>query len=269
MANVSRETFLARKQAVNKIWQLFHVKHFLSYNCSIEKGETLDLQHYGLEIPENERELLHKHLEYVLEYNKKVQLTAISDYDRGLLLHVVDSLKALALIRDETAGPALDIGSGGGFPGIPLSVCGRRPFDLLDSVKKKMRGIEMFLQDEKLDDRIKTIDIRAEELAAERPSYYQLITARAVSNLPSLLELASPLLKNGGVFIAYKGKPEEEELARAHKVAKLVGMKLDRIENYLLEEDDHHRCLLVYRKVGQSKIKLPRRTGLAQKSPLA
>lgn len=229
----------------------------------------ITLPQFDFELSSEQIEILEKHLNFVLEYNKKVQLTSIRDFDEGVLLHVVDSLMGLESLNDLKPGRVLDMGSGGGFPGIPLAVASDRKVDLLDSVKKKMKGIDLFLVTERLQESVATIDIRAEELALKHPERYSVVIARALSSLPSLLELASPLLSKGGSLLAYKGDPSEEELARAEKVARMVGMKLDRRKDYYLPGTDIKRTLISYAKVANSKTKLPRRNGMAQRSPLA
>lgn len=229
----------------------------------------LNLKEYNLELSSAELLLLEKHLQFVLDYNQKVQLTAIRDYNEGILLHIVDSLMGLKVVNSLKEGRLLDMGSGGGFPGIPLAICTNRQVDLLDSVKKKMRGLELFIEEENLTKRVSTHDVRAEELALKRRGYYSVITARALSSLPSLIELASPLLSKGGALVAYKGAPNEEEIIRANNAARLAGMRFLQREDYILPTTEFNRSLLVYIKQGEGKIKLPRRVGLAQKSPLA
>lgn len=229
----------------------------------------LNLLDYGLDIDSAKLKLLESHLRFVLDYNQKVQLTAIREFDEGVLLHIVDSLMSIDTLSNLLPGDVLDMGSGGGFPGIPLAICTERKVDLLDSVKKKMRALEVFINETGLTESVSVHDVRAEELARTHSGRYSVVTARALSSLPSLLELASPLLATGGSLIAYKGNPAAEELQRAHKIAPMVGMKFVSRVDYLLPTTDNKRTLLVYTKSRVSKIKLPRRTGLAQKSPLA
>lgn len=229
----------------------------------------LNLLDYGLDLESEKLNKLEAHLRFVLDCNQKVQLTSIKDFDDGVLLHIVDSLMALSTISTLLPGRVLDMGSGGGFPGVPLAICTERKVDLLDSVKKKMRALELFIANAGLSDCLATHDIRAEELAVIHRDRYSIVTARALSSLPSLIELSSPLLAIGGSLVAYKGNPSTDEIERANQVARMVGMKLNTRVDYLLPTTDNKRSLLVYTKTKASKIKLPRRIGLAQKSPLA
>jgi len=215
-------------------------------------------------------QLLRQHLNYVLEVNKSIRLTAIHDKFEGERLHILDSLMVLPEVFDAPEGKMLDIGTGGGYPGFPLAIAADRSVDLLDSVQKKAKAIDGFLEEiyiGELD--IKTIGLRAEELALEQPASYAVVLARAVSSLPALVELSSPLLKMGGRLIAHKGPLDSEELARAKNVANIVGMGLHSKREYVLPGGEEYRTVYVFEKVSASEVELPRRPGRAQRKPLA
>jgi 16S rRNA (guanine527-N7)-methyltransferase len=224
----------------------------------------------SIDLPPASVEMLHAHLDYVLDTNKSIRLTAIHDKEDGIRLHILDSLLALTEFQDAPSGPALDIGTGGGYPGLPLAVATGRPVDLLDSVQKKARAIDDFLELKKFDlPKMSTIGLRAEELALTHAGYYSVILARAVSALPSLVELASPLLMQGGVLIAHKGPLDADELDRAVKVAHITGMKFVSDREYALPLGNEQRSVIVFEKIGKPEIDLPRRPGRAQRKPLA
>jgi len=214
--------------------------------------------------------LLEDHLDYVLAANKSVRLTAIHDKDEGERLHILDSLLVLPEVEGAPSGPMLDIGAGGGYPGLPLAVASLRPVDLLDSVQKKARVIQDFIDGRNdLPVEVEALGERAEELALQKRGHYAVVLARAVSVLPALLELASPLLMNGGKLIAHKGPFDQEELDRALCASEQLGMSFESMREYVLPAGKEQRTVYVFIKTGESAIELPRRIGRAQKKPLA
>lgn len=228
------------------------------------------LDRYEIHISDEELLLLKTHLDYVLETNKSIRLTAIHSKEEGERLHILDSLLILPEVLSAPEGRMLDIGTGGGFPGFPIALISNRSVDLLDSVKKKAKAIEEFIHKYYVGDlEMSAIGLRAEELALERSAYYSIILARAVSSLPALVELASPLLIEGGHLIAHKGPNDDEELERAMKVAEIVGMKFLARREYELPEGNEQRTVYVFVKAAEPNIELPRRPGRAQRKPLA
>lgn len=228
------------------------------------------LNQFNISLTETDVALLDRHLDFVLEKNKALRLTAIHDYNAGVKLHILDSLLVLEELQNAPQGLMLDIGTGGGYPGIPLSVATGRPVVLLDSVKKKIHAINEFVEREsQLKLSVSTLDLRAEELANERPEGFAVVLARAVSSLPSLVELASPLLFDGGQLIAHKGPLNEEELDRANKVAALTGMEYFSSREYVLPDGEELRTVYVFKKINKGEVDLPRRSGQAQRKPLA
>lgn len=222
-----------------------------------------------LSISEEQRALLDRHLELVIEANKISNLTRITDWDQGQLLHVEDSLVGLPEVNDAPQGRYADLGTGGGFPGIPLAIVTGRNTLLVDSVGKKTRALDSILSDLGLSERVETYTGRAEDLAIELPGAFSVITARALSSLPSLVELASPLLGRGGRLVCYKGRPDDDEVERAESLEKKLGMAFVSRRDVVLSDDETHRSIFVFEKVRKQKIKLPRRVGMAQRHPLA
>jgi 16S rRNA (guanine527-N7)-methyltransferase len=200
----------------------------------------------------------------VIEYNQHTNVTAIREPNAFVWLHVVDSL--LALPEIEAAGPGLlvDIGSGAGYPGVPLLLASGRQGLLVDSVSKKARLLSQIVED--LDINASVSDARVEELG-ERDA--AVVTARAVSSLPALVELAAPLLRLGGRLVALKGDIDAAEVDRAAQVGLVAGMSLREQRRYVLPYERSARSVLVFEKTGDPKVALPRRVGLAQKEPLA
>lgn len=210
---------------------------------------------------------MEQYLKAVLEVNKKVNLTRIDSFKQGLLLHIEDSLGGLPEFMDAPLGPALDLGSGGGFPGVPLSLVAERPIVLLDSVEKKVKAVRTILSDLNLGSSISAQAGRAEERALKSPFSFSVVVARAVSSLPSLCELASPLLHNGGQLICYKSNEYRDELEQAKAISKKVAMKFVSSRELILSDDVTERTIIVFEKSGEPTVKLPRRPGMAQKRP--
>ena len=212
--------------------------------------------------------LMQCYLVSILEANKVTNLTRITDGEQARLLHIEDSLVGLPEVNEAPDGLYGDLGSGGGFPGVPLALATGRTTLLVDSVKKKMAIVQSVLDDLSLSEQISTSSERIEDLPLEYKEKFAVLTARALSKLVSLIELASPLLKKGGRLVCYKAQLSSEELDEALAVQDLVGMRMISQREICLSDGETMRTIVVFEKVGKSRIKLPRRIGLAQKQPL-
>ena len=214
-----------------------------------------------------QRGLLDKHLELVIEENKVTNLTRIVDWESAQVLHVEDSLAGLPEVEEALEGPYLDMGSGAGFPGIPLAIMTGRETLLADSVGKKTRALDSFAAELGIDDIVSTYHGRIEDLALQQPNRFSLVTARALSSLASLLELASPLLAKGGRLVCYKTHSESEGLEHAREIARKLGMEFVSSRGFTLSDGETSRAIIVFRKRCNPSMKLPRRVGMAQKKP--
>jgi 16S rRNA (guanine527-N7)-methyltransferase len=223
-----------------------------------------------LRCPVSERQagLLLAHFTYLREQNRKVNLTRIDGEDEGLVLHIEDSLSALPELGIAPKGPLVDLGSGGGYPGIPLAIVSSRPSTLIEATKKKAQILRGFIRQAELGEQIDVEAMRVEELARLRREGFAVATARALSSLPALMELAAPLLQEQGVLIAYKGRPEEQELEDARSLEQELGMQVIGQRSFLLSDACSTRTIVQIRKVGSAKRPLPRRNGQAQRHPL-
>jgi 16S rRNA (guanine527-N7)-methyltransferase len=211
---------------------------------------------------------LSHYLERVLDANRRFNLTAVREFDEAIWLHVIDSLLGLRLVQAAPAGSLADLGSGAGFPGVPLLMCSGRNGVLVESVGKKASFMREATEWLRIEGRV--LGCRAEEMAVGEPASQAVVTARALASLPSLVELASPLLQVGGLFIAYKGTPSEDEIERGRKASSKVGMRQTDIVRLTLHGPrPAERALVVFEKIGPGAIPLPRRIGSAQKEPLA
>lgn len=220
----------------------------------------------GLPITEEAAELMLRHVELVYVANKMMNLTRIPLTDAETL-HVLDSLAGLPQVLEAQPGNCADIGSGAGFPGITLAIASGRHFDLIESNRRKASFLERVVAELCLD--VTVQGCRAEEAAIDAPDAYSCITARAVAKLPVLVELASPLLANGGRLLCWKGEPEEAELVRGRRAGAKTGMEETKLLPIVLPHTEARRSIVAYTKTGEPKVALPRRPGLAGTKPLA
>ena len=217
----------------------------------------------GLAVPESACALLASHAAAVLDANRSINLTRITEPHDFIRLHITDSLLPLSIV-DLRTGDGIDVGAGAGFPGIPLAIMGCS-ITLCETRKKKAAYLQRWVGDLGLD--VEVLAQRAEEIVESRGSYDWVIM-RAVSSLASLLELASPLLRSHGRLIAMKGIRTEDEESRAGRAGRIVGMRLVDIHEYALPGGPEQRTLYEYEREGAVRVSLPRRAGLAQTQPL-
>jgi 16S rRNA (guanine527-N7)-methyltransferase len=260
--DVSRETFIRRGDNGGA---RFHVKH-LDADQSFELLAQWSAG-IGVELSLDQTTLLLQHLDWLLGANLTLNLTSVSDPTEALRLHVVDSLTAAPEVIAAAPGKLLDIGTGGGFPGVPLAVATGRTPVLMDSVKKKADALAGFLE-RHLPEAV-VVPQRAEDFAVSGPGQFGVVVARAVAQLNSLVELAAPLLGAGGSLVCLKGRPDDEEISRGEACARIVGLEQFGVRTLELPVGGEVRTIVHYRRTGDSSVPLPRRVGRAQKRPLA
>ena len=200
----------------------------------------------------------------VVEQNKVMNLTAITEPDRVAKLHLLDSLSLLSL-QDLSGKKMIDVGCGAGFPGVPVKIaCPDVQLTLLDSLGKRMNWLETVLP--ALGVEAECVTARAEEAVADRRESYDVATSRAVARLNILLELTAPYVKVGGVVLAMKGAAAEEELREAKGAIAKLGLKLEKVHTFPVEDTAH--AVIVLRKVGPTPAKYPRRYAKIKQNPL-
>lgn len=218
------------------------------------------------ELSQDKQDRIIRYLDLVIEKNKELNLTRIDTREKGILLHLEDSLSCLEEFCSQE-GPFLDIGTGGGFPGVPLAIASGRPGVLIDSVQKKAKAVESLTSRVGLSGQVEIIGCRSEDLARERPGEFETVVLRAVDSIPSVLELATPLVSAHGRVILLKAKESSESIEESKGVARRLGLNLVSQRNFKLG-DEFDRTILVYERVGDPEIELPRRNGMAHKRPL-
>ncbi|MFZ7102979.1 MAG: 16S rRNA (guanine(527)-N(7))-methyltransferase RsmG [Peptococcaceae bacterium] len=208
----------------------------------------------------------------LLEWNNIMNLTAIEDMEDIYYKHFLDSLLCLKTSLKWSEKSILDIGTGAGFPGIPLKIVlgDHTKLTLLDSLQKRIIFLEHVIEELNLIN-ISCIHGRAEDLArnSEYREKYDIVLARAVAKLPVLLELAIPFLKKGGYFLALKGPEGIEELAESDFVQEELGVIFCSADEFFLKDNEEHkRVILMFRKEQETADKYPRKAGILQKRPL-
>lgn len=202
-------------------------------------------------------------IDYLLEVNAHTNLTTITDVDQIKIKHIKDSLSVLDLIKENDK--VLDIGSGAGFPGIPLAIEKKIDLTLIDSVNKKVNFMNQAI--EKIDlKNARAIHSRAEDFAKDNREKYDVVVSRAVANMTTLSELCLPFVKVGGIFIALKGPKADEELEEAKNAIKILGGKVIDIERFDLSGNE--RANILVKKIHPTKHKYPRAKNLPKTRPL-
>lgn len=223
---------------------------------------------FNIEISMEQAELMSRHWDMVVETNSKFNLTAITDQKTAIIKHYLDSL----LVADQisTGSFCLDLGSGAGFPGIPLAILRNdTKWLLVDSLKKKC----VFLQEVKDELLLNNVDIlsaRAEIAARENNlrEKFDVVVARAVKPLPVLLEYTLPFLRIGGCLLAMKGPALADELAAAENALNVLGGKNEKIKSFIFPGSQEERHISVIRKGFVCPEKYPRQAGTPERSPL-
>jgi len=210
----------------------------------------------------------------LIEWNKKINLTAITDYSSVQVKHFLDSLTiTLALSEEEVASPdfkIVDIGTGAGFPGVPLRILFPEPrLVLLEPTTKKTAFLHHIIRKLELQN-VEVLNNRAEE-AAHLPAYreqFALVLSRAVALLPTLVELTLPFCRIGGRFIGQKKGEIDQEITGAKKAIAVLGGRLDQTKKIELDEFTDARYLVIIDKISSTPDKYPRRPGVPKRRPI-
>lgn len=250
--------------------------------CEEKNSLTRLLEKYGACNPEAQAKQLQEYMDLILERNQQVNLTAITDRQEFVEKHYADSLAVCSLPCFLQADTVLDLGTGGGFPGIPLAIAfPEKQFTLVDSLDKRIRIIREFC--EKIEIRnVKAIHGRAEDLGrqADLREHFDVCVSRAVADLRVLAEYCLPFVRQDGYFIAYKSLGCDEEIAAATHALELLGGRMEEAEatpeasealeteGYSDSPDKTAHILLPIRKIAPTPNKYPRRAGLPAKKPL-
>ncbi len=221
----------------------------------------------NIEVNNEELEKLYKYMIGIIEWNDKVNVTAITEEKLFIVKHFIDSLLINHYLQGKKS--VIDIGTGGGFPGIPLKILNKETkFTLIDSVNKKLNVIRDLSEKIELEN-LEIIHTRAEDLASknEYREKYDVATTRAVSSLSTILEYMLPFVKVGGIAVCMKGPNYKEELEEAKKAIEILGGKFEHIETFNLE-GEMERNVVIIKKVKNTPNKFPRGQGKPLREPI-
>ena len=210
------------------------------------------------------------YMEGILFWNQKLNLTAITDKDEFIIKHFLDSVLCCGFDEFICAEKIIDVGTGAGFPGVPLAILSpQKTFVLMDSLKKRLNVIDTLNSSIGISN-VVTVHARAEELARNKShrQQYDLCISRAVANLATLAEYCLPFIRLGGYLLAYKGPDADDEIASARKAVFLLGGELERVEFTRMQEYGLDHRILFIKKIRNTPEKYPRKAGIPSKNPL-
>ncbi len=222
-----------------------------------------------INLKDEQCEKLLKYYQMLIEYNSKCNLTAITEFEEVILKHFVDSLSIVYIYDMNTEDSVIDIGTGAGFPGIPLKIAfPRLKMTLVDSLDKRVSFLKSVIEELSLYD-CEAIHARAEEFGhGKKRASYDLCVTRAVSNLSVISEYCLPLVRTGGYFIPYKGSSVQKEISNHEIAVEELGGTIDDVVIYNLPDSDITRSLILIYKDSDTPKKYPRRNGIPAKRPL-
>ena len=235
-----------------------------------------DFSSFGIELTDTQLEQFDKYYNLLIKWNEVMNLTAITEFNDVCKLHFVDSISSYKFFDfGEKDYSLVDIGTGAGFPGIPLKIVfPDLNITLLDSLNKRLNFLNEVIDELGLNERgsIRTLHGRAEDYCQAKEGSlretFDIVVSRAVANMSTLSEYCLPYVKVGGSFIAYKSEKAQDELKDAKGAIHLLGGKLVSAEEFLLPESDVSRTICIVEKKENTSKKYPRKAGLPSKQPL-
>lgn len=224
----------------------------------------------GIKQDQNQLERFHKFYQLLIEWNKVMNLTGITEYEDVVEKHFVDSLSIIKAIDLSRIHTVIDVGTGAGFPGIPLKIAfPHLRVVLLDSLNKRIKFLDEVISQLGLTE-IRTIHGRAEEYARkeEYREQFDLCVSRAVANLSTLSEYCLPYIQVGGMFIPYKSGEIDDEVEQSKKAVRILGGNIKEVMKFELPGTDIHRSFVLIHKEQHTQKKYPRKAGIPAKEPL-
>lgn len=233
----------------------------------IMKKATNDL---GMDLSRGKYDKFIKYMRLVQEWNEKINLTAIIDDEEFVKKHFIDSIKVFKSNKLEKAKTIIDVGTGAGFPGLPIAIMDEsKKVFLLDSLNKRVNFLNIVVSELDLKN-VVTIHSRAEDGARQEElrEKFDVAVSRAVANMAVLSEFCLPYVKVGGSFIALKGPAIDEELKNSKNAIGTLGGKLDSIIEVEIEDTDLKHNIVIINKIKECSKVYPRKAGIVSKKPL-
>lgn len=228
------------------------------------------LQKQGITLTLEQLEQFELYYQELVAWNEKMNLTGITEREQVYMKHFYDSLSLAFYQNMNEVKSMADIGSGAGFPGIPLKICfPHLKLTIIDSLSKRISFLQHVCNALKLSE-VQLIHGRAEDIARQfiHRDAYDLVTARAVARLSLLNEFCLPFTRKDGIFAAMKGNDPSEELNEAKHSLKELRAQLDKVESFSLPVEESVRHIIIIRKTGATPAKYPRKAGIPAKTPL-
>lgn len=229
-----------------------------------------ELDTLGIHLSDIQQEQFDRYYELLIEWNRVMNLTGITAYEEVNLKHFTDSLTIVRINDMKNVFTLIDIGTGAGFPGIPIKIAFPHiKVVLLDSLNKRIKFLNEVVEKLNLDN-VETLHGRAEDYAkkAEYREQFDMCVSRAVANLSTLGEYCVPFVKKGGCFVSYKSADSDEEINQSEKAISILGGKISKIDKFMLSGSDMGRALVVIEKDKNTPQKYPRKAGVPSKEPL-
>jgi len=228
----------------------------------IEKGKEINI-----DLNEKKAELFYEYMNMLVEWNKNINLTSITEPNDVVLKHFIDSLTAYKHAKNMSV---IDVGTGAGFPGIPLKIIDKEMnITLLDSLNKRVNFLNEVINKLELEN-IKAVHGRVEEIARDKEyrENFDIAISRAVAPLNVLLEYLIPLVKVGGKCICMKGSNVEEEIETSRNALNKLNAEIELVESFKLPGTDMKRNIVIIKKIGKTDKAFPRKAGTPSKKPL-
>lgn len=229
-----------------------------------------ELETLGIRLTNVQKRQFDRYYELLIEWNRVMNLTGITEYDEVNLKHFTDSLTIVRIKEMKNVSTMIDVGTGAGFPGIPIKIAFPHiKVTLLDSLNKRIKFLNQIVEELELND-VVTLHGRAEDYAKkeEYREQFDLCASRAVANLSTLSEYCLPFIKKGGCFVSYKSAESDEEIKMSEKALDILGGKIEKIDKFTLPGSDMGRALVMIEKVKNTLRKYPRKAGVPSKEPL-
>lgn len=228
----------------------------------LENAKELDI-----ELTNNQLKQFQDYMKLLLEWNQKINLTAITEPEEIIQKHFIDSLTILKYIKENDK--VIDIGTGAGFPGIPIKIAKSEiEINLADSLNKRINFLNIIIESLNLT-KTNTIHTRIEDLGKNKDyrEKFDVVTSRAVASFNVLLEYMLPLLKIGGICICMKGS-NIEEIENSKKALEILGGNIEEVEELMLPASNIKRNIIIVKKIKKTPTKYPRKAGIPSKLPL-